>query len=376
MRPNVVWAHLLRGYVHREMGALAAAEADFATAESLLGGGDGDAARFSLYLNRGLLRLRQERTDEAVAETSAAARLRPDDWAPHLNLARIHERAGREDEARGEFQQVLDRHPPPLVLAEYHGLRGRDLYQAKQYEAAAAECRAALRWRDDSTVALGFLGQSLLALGHYDEAAEAFTLYLDKGGQAVPDIYRGRGQARMKLGDYLGACDDYTHVILDRPDAEIYEHRGWAYFFADAWQPALRDFDEALRRDADRGDAYTGRALARVMLGRYREAVRDADEALKRKPAAPEMMHNLACVFAQAAARAEADAAPDRLTLAADYRKRAVGAVRQTLALVPAPRRAGFLRDSVAPDRALDPIRQLPAFRDLLKEYHLDRTSH
>jgi tetratricopeptide (TPR) repeat protein len=177
----------------------------------------------------------------------------------------------------------------------------------------------------------------------------------------------------MNLGDFLGACDDYTRVVLAQPDAEIYEFRGWAYFFADAWRLAQRDFDEALRLDSDRGDAYTGRGLARVMLGRYREAVQDADESLKRGPSAPEMMHNLACIFAQAAARAEVDSAPDRLALASDYRERAVAAVRRTLELVPIDKRAAFLRGSVVPDAALDAIRDSPAFRQVLREQGLSQ---
>ena len=372
VRPDVVWAHLLGGYVLCEMGALAAADADFAKVESLMAAREDDGPRFNLLVNRGLLWLRQGRLDEAVADTSAAARLKPDEWVPHLNLARIHTRAGRKAEAEEELGLLLARRPPAFVVADYHGGRARELYEARQYEQAVAECRVALREWEDYPLALGYLGQTLLALGRFAEAARTFDQYLARGGQPFPDIFRGRGQARMKLGDYLGARDDYARVVLEHPGAEIFEHRGWAYFFADAWQPALRDFDEALRLDPQRGDAYTGRALARVMLGRYRDAVRDADEALGRKPAAPEMMHNLACVFAQAVARAEADSVPDRLTLSARYRDRAVAIVRQTLALVPADRRAAFLRESVLPDRALDPIRQAPGFRELLKEYRLD----
>jgi tetratricopeptide (TPR) repeat protein len=370
VRPDVIWARLLRGYVHREMGALSAAEADFAKAEELLADGTDAAPRVSLCLNRGLLRLRQGRLDEAVADMEAAARLQPDDWSPHLNLARAYEQAGRKDEAEREIQRVLARRPPPLVLADYHTVRARDLYEARRDDEAVAECRAALRERD-LPLAHGYLGQALLRLGRYEEAALAFSRYLETGGAPLNDIFRGRGQTRMKLGDYLGACEDYTRVVLAQPDAEIYEHRGWAYFFADAWQPALRDFDQALHLDPERGDAYTGRGLARVMLGRYREAVRDADEALRRGPTTPEMMHNIACVFAQAAARNEADPAPDRATLAAEYRDRAVATVRRTLELVPPARRTTFLRESVVPDTALDPIRKSPAFRQVLREHGL-----
>jgi tetratricopeptide (TPR) repeat protein len=374
VRPDVVWARLLRGYVHREMGVLIAADADFAKAEELLAGGADGAARFSLCLNRGLLRIRQGRLDEGVADLEAAARLQPDDWSPHLNLARAYEQAGRKDEAGREVRLVLTRRPPGIVLADYHSARARDLYEARRDEQAVAECRAALR-EYDLPLAHGYLGLALLRLGRHQEAARAFSRYLETGGPPLNDIFRGRGQARMKLGDYLGACDDYTRVVLAQPGAEIYEHRGWAYFFADAWRPALRDFDEALRLDPERGDAYTGRGLACVMLGRYREAVCDADEALKRGPLTPEMMHNLACIFAQAAARADADSAPDRVTLAAGYRERAVAAVRRTLELVPIDKRAAFLRASVVPDAALDPIRDSPAFRQVLREHGLGQGS-
>jgi tetratricopeptide (TPR) repeat protein len=363
IKRDSVWARLLLGYVEREAGALDDAENSLRAAERLLTGPGEDEARFLLCVNRGLLRLRQGRPDEALADMAKATGLRPDDWAPHLNRARICQKLGRHDEAERELRLVLERRPPPLILADYHAARARDLYEQKQYEGAAAECRAALRERADLPIALGYLGQSLLKLGRHGEAAKAFDRYLAAGGPPVPDVYRGRGQARLRLGDYLGARDDYTVVLLGHEDAEIHEHRGWAYFFADAWKPALADFDEALRLDPGRGDAYTGRALARVMLGRTRDAVGDADEALKRKPSEPEMMHNLACVFAQAA-RAGSPAA-------AGYRERAVDCVRRTLALVPEKGRLAFLRDSVVPDRALDPIRDEPAFRQLLKEYGL-----
>jgi tetratricopeptide (TPR) repeat protein len=374
VRPEVVWARLLRGYVYREIGAFVAADADFAKADELLAASADPAARFSLCLNRGLLRLRQGRMDEAIADMEAAAQLQPDDWSPHLNLARAYEQAERKDEAEREIGLVLTRRPPAIVLADYHAARARDLYEARRDKAAVAECQAALN-EYDLPLAHGYLGQALLRLGRYKEAARAFSRYLETGGPPLNDIFRGRGQARMKLADYLGACDDYTRVVQAQPDAEIYEHRGWAYFLADAWRPALRDFDEALRLDPERGDAYTGRGLARVMLGRYREAVRDVDEALKLQPSTPEMMHNLACVFAQAAARAEADSAPDRATLAAKYRERAIAAVRRTLELVPIDKRAAFLRESVVPDTALDPIRNSSAFQQVLKEHDLNKRS-
>jgi hypothetical protein len=105
-------------------------------------------------------------------------------------------------------------------------------------------------------------------------------------------------------------------------------------------------------------------------LGRYRGAVADAEAALRRKPSTPEMMHNIACIFAQASARAEADLQEtDRQSLADSYRRRALEAVHQTLAMLPPEERFSFWQDKILPDAALMPVRNDAEFKRLRDEY-------
>ena len=121
--------------------------------------------------------------------------------------------------------------------------------------------------------------------------------------------------------------------------------------------------------DPEASDAYTGRGLARVMLGDYREGVADAGEALRRNPGTPEMTHNLACIFAQAAGRARADSrADDRESLAAGYGSRAFEAIRQTLTMLKPEERSAFWQERILPDDALTPIRNDPRFKQLATE--------
>ena len=62
------------------------------------------------------------------------------------------------------------------------------------------------------------------------------------------------------------------------------------------------------------------------MLGNYRTAVADAESAVQLKPSSAEMMHNAACIFAQASFRREGDLkAEDGHTLSTGYRRRAPG---------------------------------------------------
>jgi tetratricopeptide (TPR) repeat protein len=369
LRPEVVWPHLLRGYAHTQKGAFVAAEADFRHADGLLARAPDPAARYALLVNRAQLRYQQRRLDDAAADFRHAAELGPKRYVPLVGLARVLQARGLPTEADGVLRQAMELEPPALVLADYHAERGRDLCRDGRFEEAVAACREALARRPDYAFPHGVLGQALLGLGRYAQAAAAFDAYLKAGGKPLPDVFRGRGLARMKLGDYLGARDDYSRVLSAAPAAEAYAHRGWAYFFADAWRPALRDFDEALRLAPELTDARVGRGLARVMLGSYREALADAEVALRRPPTTPEMMHNLACVYALAAGRADADAAAkDRTALADCCRASAVRALRAALALVPPEGRAAFWRDVVLRDDALAPIRDGPEFQQLKRE--------
>jgi tetratricopeptide (TPR) repeat protein len=375
VRPDAVWPYLLRGFVNGQLHRLADAREDFKRAEALLQDRPDDPARYGLYVHRGVLQLEAGELAEAASDFRQAIRLQPDLFMPYLNLSRVCQRQGHPEEADELFRQALHLRPPVGVLASFHAERGRDLYRGGRYEEAVAACTTALAQQPHFAFAQGVLGLALLKLRRHDQAARAFDRYLEQGGTPMLDVYLGRGHARLQQGDYLGARDDYSQALRLNPDAQTYCQRGWAYFFADAWRPAERDFEEALRLDRELGDAYTGRGLARVMLGQHGPAVVDAEEALKRKPATPERMHNLACIFAQAVARVGEDPGrADRATLAQRYRDRALGTIRQTLELLPARERPAFWRDKICPDKALDPVRDSPNFRRLSEEHRFPST--
>jgi tetratricopeptide (TPR) repeat protein len=295
---------------------------------------------------------------------------KPEQYNAYLNLAQVYLTQGEFEQAAEEASKALRLHPPIPVVVGYHIERGRNLLRDKRYEEALQACATALELSPHEPLPHELRGHALLALGDFHEAEAAFEQYLRGGGRESSDLFRGRGRARMKLGKYPEAVEDYTRALERVADADIYQHRGWALFFSDAWKLALRDFSKAIEMDPEAGDAYTGRGLARVMLGDYREAVADAEAALRRKPATPEMMHNIACIFAQAAARAEADTQiEDRKSLGNNYRSRAWKAVYQTLAMLRAEARASFWTAKIAPDVALTPLHSDADFERLQNEY-------
>src|SRR5262249_24379560 len=210
----------------------------------------------------------------------------------YLNLAQVYLTQGRFEEAEQQVRMPMRPRPPMQVLAAYHLERGRSFLRGKRHEEAIQACEAALELYPNQPLSYEVRGRALLAIGLYEQADRSFDQYLRNGGEWVSDLFRGRGTARMKLGRYPEAVEDYTRALELVPDGDTYQHRAWAYYFSDAWKLALRDFSRAIELDPRASDAHTGRGLACIALGDYRGAITDAEVALRLKPQTPEMMHN------------------------------------------------------------------------------------
>ena len=364
--PDFVWAYLFRSFANEKLQVAAEAKADFLKALQL---NPNEDARYVLFLARGIHHFNQKELARAAADFQAATALKPEQYNAYLNLAHVHLAQGEFDRAAEQARTLNRLRPPALALAGYHLELGRALLRDRKYNEAVEECTAASEQCPQWPLPCEVSGRALLALGRHAAAEKAFTDHVRKSGEEKSDIFRGRGQARMKLGKYAEAVDDYTRALEHAPDADIHQHRGWAYFFSDAWKLALRDFSKAIELDPHTADSHIGRGLAHVMLGQYREAVADADAGQRLTPGSPEMTHNLACIFAQAVARAEADTQEaNRQSLANDYRHRALEAIRQTLVLLRPEERASFWQSKIAPDAALIPIRNDAEFKRLQDE--------
>src|SRR5262249_17778704 len=149
----------------------------------------------------------------AKTDFNEAIRLRPEHYQAYLALAEAYWHEGSPDAAAENFEKAKRRHAPSTVLADYHFLRGRDLYRREKYAAALQLCEEGLKLAPGATDLRRLHARTLLKLKKYREAVRAFDQFLENGGRGQDDDYRKRGTARMKLGDYLGAVDDYTRAM-------------------------------------------------------------------------------------------------------------------------------------------------------------------
>jgi serine/threonine protein kinase/Tfp pilus assembly protein PilF len=355
-QPDFTWAYLYRSFTHERLNCPSEAESDFA---EVLRRNPSEDARYALFLTRGVLRFEQYALQPAAADFLAAIEIKPELYNAYLDLAHVYTAKNQLELASQQFAEAMRRKPPALALVAYHVERSRELCRVGRNVEAVMAAEAAQAIAPAHPQPNEMRAHALLRLSRFAEAERALGEYLRKGGDPVSDIFRARGLARMKLGRFADAVEDYTRVLEHSPDAEIFQHRGWAHFFADAWKLALRDFARAIELAPQTTDAYIGRGLAQVVIGRYQEAIEDAETALRLRPNSPAMMMNIACIFAQAMERASADAdRKDRQALADGYRKSAVDALRRTLAMLPAEQQRVFWKDKILPDPALASLRQ------------------
>ena len=380
-RSDFVWLYLLRGFAHQELQAWAAADSDFQHASKLA---LDDNARYVLFVNRGVLRVRTDRFDDAITDLKAAIALKPNAYQAYVNLAQAYRRQGKLDLALGELHRALqlepglahlhrlksrlylEREEPDLALTSLDQAierelakspyqvddlieRGRLLMRSEKHALALESFDAALALRKDHSLGQRLRAEALFRLGRFEEVITAFERYLETG-KPLESVYRGRGLARTELGQYPGAIEDFTKALELHPTSAVQAYRGWTYLVADAPKLALRDFELAIELDPKNADAYNGRGFARAKLGRHPEAVKDAAEALRLGPPSARLFYNAARTYAQC---------PN------PYPRRALELIRQALSSLPAADRRDFWSTHIEKDVAFAALRNQPSFTRL-----------
>ena len=322
--PDFVWGYLFRSFANEKLRALPEAEADFQNALRLNPNQD---ARYVLFLTRGILHFNQQEWERAAHDFRSAMILRPKQYNAYLNLAQVYLAQGKFDEA--EATAGAASHGPGPAGA---GASWATMWSAAATSSARPPTYLGSAWRRvRRRRACIWIRSSRRHLRKFRARASLLAAGALPGGRSqcvrplpgkcvenhAADIFRGRGLAADEAGQISGGRGGLHpgRWRRTRDDGDLYEHRGLGAFLLRVRGSfgAARFLEKPARYwTPEAGDAYTGRGLAHVMLGNHRDAVADAGEALRRRPGTPEMMHNVACIFAQAAARAATDAEAER----------------------------------------------------------------
>ena len=120
---------------------------------------------------------------------------------------------------------------------------------------------------------------------------ESFEIQERLSGEMIYLTLLTIGLARYEAQDYDGAIDRFTNALIQPavPEqmispADVYFYRGLAYALKSDYDPAIVDFDQAIKLKPNLAEAYSNRGVAYYSKGNYDQAIADFDQAIKLKP--------------------------------------------------------------------------------------------
>jgi tetratricopeptide (TPR) repeat protein len=309
----------LRGFAHAQLHDYGAAEQDYATALALH---PHDEDKYAIYVNRGVMRIRQDRLRDGMDDLQDAVSLKPNLYHAYLNMAQGYHKddvlahpafgastvgllesplgqgpflaaavllLGRTKELQKAIEQIrkaieLEPALEPLlcrILAQLHMELHDSASALRDLEKAIPVGRNQHRLTVLAAGAAGLLGSSL---GQGPLLAAA-ALIPKRANRQLAEIHFQRGRILHAGKSYEAAVAAYEEAVRIRPDhAEAHRLRGKALLELHSYKEAIDSFDQYFATGVPDVPAYLARARAKAMLSNCSSAIDDYTLALRIKP--------------------------------------------------------------------------------------------
>lgn len=221
------------------------------------------------------------RLDEAIAQRTAAVRLKPDESTYHYNLALALVEAGRLDDAIRHYEHSLRLIP---TEAKAHNNLAIALVQAGRANEALPHYTAAERLKPAEPQFAYNHGVALVRLGRATEAIARYETAL-RLQPAHADAHFNLASALATLRRFDEAFVHYEAALRSRPaDAEIRATFGGALLVSGRAPEALAQFRTVLAAHPEDPAALFGLGNALAALRRSDEAIAAYESLLRRAP--------------------------------------------------------------------------------------------
>ncbi len=224
------------------------------------------------------------RAERSEADATAKLALNPRDDAA-LNLRSVARmRLGRYNEALEDLRHAISLQP---TNAEYQANFGYVLWKLGRADEAVMAERAALKVDPKNTTAHYQLGRFLLRLGDRKDLNEAVS-ELKRALELDPRQYEVRFEliaAFRELPDLAQAAAQLDVLQDSRPtDPRVFYVTGLLDGDRNDLNSAVRNFNEAIKRDPTLYGAWQDLGLAHIKAGRWSEAVEVFADLAQRQP--------------------------------------------------------------------------------------------
>ncbi len=179
-----------------------------------------DPNRAESYNNLGRLLYKQGLFNEAIYYFEKALRIHPDYWESHYNLAHSFTKINQLNRAITHYLEVI-RLAPSHPVAHFN--LGLAYFEEGNSEAARIHLKESLSLTPENAVAARFLGHTEIALGHIDEAIEAFEKTASLSSDFI-DVYHNLAILYLRKKDKEKALDYFEHTLAMDPSNDTARH--------------------------------------------------------------------------------------------------------------------------------------------------------
>ena len=226
------------------------------------------------------------RTDDAVAEFEAAAKLAPENPLPLISLGRLY--SAKKDYTKAlEAYDRLSKVQPDFVPALLD--RG-DIFMVARRDPtqAAAEYARAVKLAPKDSAAQFKLGSAYHALGKFDDAARHYRAAIAADGRYALAYNNLAALSAQRKQDLDGALNAAKRAIELAPNAgPFYDTLGRVHLARGELDPAIAAFRTAAATKPPDADHYYRLALALEQKGLKRDAIDAFNQALAVNPGFP-----------------------------------------------------------------------------------------
>lgn len=227
--------------------------------------------RWPYYL--GVVRGAEGKTSEAIGILRKARTVDPDYLPARVRLAELLLATHNQEEAEIIYEQVLKQDPD---CSQAHYGMGRIQSSKGQWQDAIQSYRTALTLSQGFGAAHYALATAYRQLGMPDEFQENIRLFQQNRGKSP------------QLDDPL-----LNAVAALRSHAEYYFKEGLRLQEEGRLEPAIVEYQRALKEDPEYARAHANLCLAELLLKRLDQAERHCQSALELDPDIHEIRHNL-----------------------------------------------------------------------------------
>jgi len=154
-------------------------------------------------------------------------------------------------------------------------------YDQENWDKLLASSNACIDLFPEWDICYIYRGIAKIELGDYEGAIEDYDKAIELNGE-MKTSYFNRGIVKGKLGDYEGEIEDYNKAIeLDGEDADAYYNRGIAKKNLKDYEGAIEDYDKAIELNDEFTKAYLNRGNAKYDLGDSQGAIDDYNKAIE-----------------------------------------------------------------------------------------------